>query len=398
MQRELKLPDIGEGIQEGEIIRWIVKEGQRVKEYESVVEIMTEKVNVEIPSPTTGTIIKLLAREGQVVKVGEPIALIEAEGESPAEERPSGPEAGAEVVQKPAPVQRAEAERVEILATPAVRKLARELGVELEQIAGTGPGGRITEEDVRGHLGQRPQPRTEVQSSLIERVPLHGVRRKIAERLTKSKNIEVHVTHFDEVDATGLVALRERAKEIAQRKNVKITYLAFIIRALVPALKQYPYLNATYNEETGEFEIKRYYNIGLATDTEYGLIVPVVKGADKKDIFQLAAEIEGLAEKARTQKLELQEVQDGTFTITNIGPIGGIMATPIINYPEVAILGVHKIVKRPVVKDGQIVIRDMMNLSLSFDHRLIDGAKAANFVNTLKKYIEDPALSWIESI
>lgn len=393
MAKELKLPDIGEGIQEGEIIRWIAKEGQRVKEYEPVVEIMTEKVNVEIPSPTTGTIIKILAKEGQVVKVGAPIALIQTEGEAPAEEQPPQPEARVEAVQKPAAVQKTKVEELEILATPAVRKLARDLGVELGAVIGTGPGGRVTEEDIRGYAARGPQMKMEAPPALVEKVQLRGVRRKIAERLTKSKNVEVHVTHFDEVDVTSLVSLRETTRETSQRSNVKMTYLPFIIKALAKALKQYPHLNATYNEAREEFEVKGYYNIGIATDTDYGLVVPVVKSVDKKDIYQLAAEIDSLAEKARNQKLSLQDVQDGTFTITNIGPIGGTMGTPIINYPEVAILGVHKITKRPVVKEAQIVIREMMNLSLSFDHRLIDGALAANFVNALKKYLEEPA--WI---
>jgi pyruvate dehydrogenase E2 component (dihydrolipoamide acetyltransferase) len=230
-----------------------------------------------------------------------------------------------------------------------------------------------------------------------ERVPLRGIRRKVAEHMAKSKSTAAQVTHVDEVDMTEVVQLREKAKASAEKRGVKLTYLPFIIKALIPALKQYPYLNATLDDEKSEIVLKKYYNIGMATDTEQGLVVPVIKDAEHKSITQLATEISALSDKARAGQLALNEIQGSTFTITNVGGIGGVFATPIINYPEVAILGVHKITKRPVVKDNQIVVRDMTYLSLSFDHRVLDGAMAAHFVNAVKQYLEDPKLLLLET-
>jgi pyruvate dehydrogenase E2 component (dihydrolipoamide acetyltransferase) len=215
--------------------------------------------------------------------------------------------------------------------------------------------------------------------------------------MVKSKSIAAQVTHVDEVDMTEVVQLREKAKVSSEKRGVKLTYLPFIIKALIPALKQYPYLNASLDDEKGEIVLHRYYNIGIATDTEQGLVVPVIKDAEHKSITQLAAEITTLSEKARTNQLTLDQIQGSTFTITNVGGIGGVFATPIINYPEVGILGVHKITKRPVVKDSQIVVRDMTYLSLSFDHRVLDGAMAAYFVNAIKQYLEDPKLLLLET-
>jgi pyruvate dehydrogenase E2 component (dihydrolipoamide acetyltransferase) len=215
--------------------------------------------------------------------------------------------------------------------------------------------------------------------------------------MVNSKHTAAHVTHVDEVDMTEVVQLREKAKQAAEKRGVKLTYLPFIIKALIPALKQYPYLNASLDDEKGEIVLKRYYNIGIATNTEQGLVVPVLKDADHKSITQLAEDIARLSERARAGQLTLDEIQGSTFTITNVGGIGGVFATPIINYPEVAILGVHKITKRPVVKDNQIVIRDMTYLSVSFDHRVLDGAMAAEFMNIIKQYLEDPKLLLLET-
>jgi len=408
---EFKLPDVGEGVAEGEVVKWLVKEGAEVKENQPLVEIMTDKVNVEISSPKKGTILKLNAKEGEVVKVGQVLLVIGEKGEqAPTGPPPSTPATPAQVVAKPAEVTRtatvvpaaAPKKPQEILATPSTRKLARDLGVDLAIVQGTGPGGRITDDDVRRfkESGRRPAAvavTVPTKAGVEERVPLRGIRRKIAEHMIKSTHTTAQVTHVDEVDMTEVVHLREKAKVSAEKRGVKLTYLPFIIKALIPALKQYPYLNASLDDEREEIILKKYYNIGIATNTEQGLVVPVIKDADHKSITQLAEEVAKLSERARTGQLTLDEIQGSTFTITNVGAIGGVFATPIINYPEVAILGVHKITKRPVVKDNQIVIRDMTYFSVSFDHRVLDGAMAAQFMTVIKQYLEDPKLLLLET-
>lgn len=417
---EFKLPDVGEGVAEGEVVKWLVKEGTEVSENEPLVEIMTDKVNVEIPSPRKGTILRLMAKEGEVVKVGQVLIVIGEKSEqvagasataTPSVSRVSaGPPAKEPVaavavkqpVLSPTSVPSRLKKPQEILATPATRRLARDLGVDLALIQGTGPGGRITDDDVH-HSKTSGRGPVAVAVSVPgragseERVQLRGIRRKIAEHMIKSTHTTAQVTHVDEVDMTEVVHLRDKAKIAAEKKGVRITYLPFIIKALIPALKQYPYLNSSLDDEKGEIVLKRYYNIGIATDTEQGLVVPVVKDADHKSINQLATEIATLSEKARSSQLGLDEIQGSTFTITNVGGIGGVFATPIINYPEVAILGVHKITKRPIVKNDQIVVRDMTYFSVSFDHRVLDGAMAAQFMNTVKQYLEDPKLLLLET-
>lgn len=415
MAFEFKLPDIGEGVHEGEIVRWLVKEGDRVEEFQPMVEVMTDKATVEIPAPKSGVILKLMAKEGEVVKVGSILVLIgelgEVVGPPPKLEEEVAAEAGRAAPSQPqgaattAAVTAPHPQRV--LATPATRKLARELGVEINLVPGSGPGGRITDQDVRAFAAShkagavtRPRekpvavPAAQLSPALQreERLPLRGIRKRIAERMHRSKTTAAHFTYVDEVDMTELVKLREEAKALAERKGIKLTYLPFIIKSLIQALKQYPYLNSSIDDARGEIVIKHYYNIGIATATDEGLIVPVVKDADKKSILELAADIERLANKAREGKIALEELQGGTFTITSLGALGGLFATPIINYPESAILGVHEIKKKPVVRDSTIVIRDMMLLSLSFDHRLIDGHVGAMFAKELIKYLEDPKL------
>ena len=411
MAYEFRLPDIGEGVAEGEVVKWHVKEGDLVKENQPLVEIMTDKVNVEIPSPKKGIIQKLMAKEGEVVKVGQVLIVIATADRQPTEaatttasakpiptvaKTPSAPSETRKLATPPV-----QEKPREVLATPATRKLARELGVDLSLIQGTGHAGRITEEDVqRAKPGAWPTAAAVTSTGprgLEERVPLRGIRRLVAQHMAKSKNTAAQVTHVDEVDMTELLQLREKAKASAEKRGAKLTYLPFIIKALIPALKQYPYLNASLDDEKEEIVLRRYYNIGIATDTEQGLVVPVIKDAEHKSIPQLAAEITALSDKARAGQLTLDEIQAGTFTITNVGGIGGIFATPIINYPEVAILGVHKITKRPIVKDDRIVVRDMTYLSLSFDHRVLDGAMAARFVNAIKQYLEDPKLLLLET-
>jgi len=405
---EFKLPDVGEGVAEGEVVKWLVKKGQEVNENQPLVEIMTDKVNVEIPSPRKGTVLSLHAKEGEVVKVGQVLITIAEKGEPASAPKPTPAPvpapAAAKVEEAPSRAVAPTLQRKphEILATPATRKLARDLGVDLEMVQATGPGGRITEEDVRKFKRRGMIPAVTAVArlgprSVEERVPLRGIRRKTAERMAKSKHTAAHVTHVDEVDMTEIVHLRDKAKVSAEKRGVKLTFLPFIIKALIPALKQYPYLNASLDDEKGEIVLKKYYNIGIATNTDQGLVVPVLKDADHKSITQLAEEIGKLSEKARAGQLSLDEIQGSTFTITNVGGIGGVFATPIINYPEVAILGVHKITKRPVVKDDQIVIRDMTYLSVSFDHRVLDGAMAAEFMNAIKHYLEDPKMLLLET-
>jgi len=414
MAFEFRLPDIGEGVAEGEVIRWLVKEGAEVKENQPLVEIMTDKVNVEIPSPRKGAILKLMAKEGETVKVGQVLLVIGEKGEQGSAPTAVGPTPTAAKtpaavppkasvsIPSPAPVAIVQKKPQEILATPATRKLARDLGVELAIVQGTGPGGRITDDDVRrfkdvGKGAAAVAVTVAGPRGVEERILMRGIRRKVAEHMVKSRDSTAQVTHVDEVDMTEVVHLREKTKASAEKRGIKLTYLPFIIKALVQALKKYPYLNASLDDEKQEIVLKKYYNIGIATDTEQGLVVPVLKGAEHKSITQLADEISKLSEKARAGQLTLDEIQGSTFTVTNVGGIGGVFATPIINYPEVAILGVHKITKRPVVRDNQITIRDMTYLSVSFDHRVLDGAMAAQFMNTIKQYLEDPKLLLIET-
>jgi pyruvate dehydrogenase E2 component (dihydrolipoamide acetyltransferase) len=381
MEFMLKLPDIGEGVAEGEILKWLVKEGEAVKEDQSLVEVMTDKVNVQIPSP----------KEGEVVKVGHGILVIEVEED--AQDSPVPAEPSSQAAPAPAPQSaRPQVALDRVLATPATRKLARELGVDLTTVIGTGPVGRVTDDDVRSG---RPSPAVAssaapAPSSGEERIQLRGVRKVIAERMAKSFHTMALVTLVDEVDMTELVLLKEAFKGSAEKKGVKLTFLPFIIKAVIPALREFPYANSTLDERNGEIVLKKRYNLGIAADTPNGLMVPVLKDADLKDIFELSAEIERLASRARTGELGLEEVQGSTFTITNLGSIGGLFATPIVNYPEAAILGTHRISKRPVVRDGKIEVRDMMYLSLSFDHRVIDGAYGARFMNRVIEIIQDP--------
>jgi len=395
---EFKLPDLGEGITEGEILKWMTKEGDQIEEDQPIVEVMTDKVNVQIPSPRSGKVAKILVKEGDVAKVGQTIIVIDdgTGGVPTAASAPSVP--------RPAPVapimqaQPPSAAIAAVLATPATRRLARELGVDIGTIRGSGPQGRVTDDDVRR---SSPQPGTStvtVQAAQAappvggpreELVPLRGLRRTISERMVKSLRTTAQVTHVDEADMTELVLLREAFKGSAEKRGVRLTYLPFIIKAIVPALKEFPYVNSSLDEQAVNVVLKKYYNIGIATDTEQGLVVPVVTDVDRKDIFELAGEIEKLSQKARNGQLTLDEVHGSTFTITNVGAIGGLFATPIINIPEVAILGLHKIAKRPVVRDGKIEVRDTTYLSLSFDHRVIDGAYAARFTSRVIETIQD---------
>jgi pyruvate dehydrogenase E2 component (dihydrolipoamide acetyltransferase) len=402
MTYDLKLPDIGEGVAEGEILKWMAKEGDQIKEDQPIVEVMTDKVNVQIPAPRTGKVVSVLVKEGDIAKVGQTIMVID-DGSGGSPSTPATPTPLPPVAHPgsaPSSPQPMAAAASGVLATPATRKLARELGVDITAVKGSGPQGRVTDEDVRRSTTgsrsgpatvtmQTPQPARQRGGPLEELVPLRGLRRTISERMLRSLQTTAQVTHVDEADMTELVLLREAFKGSAEKRGVRLTFLPFIIKALIPALKEFPYVNSSLDEQNGNIVLKKYYNIGIATDTEQGLVVPVVKDADMKDIFELAGEIEKLTDRARKGQLTLDDVHGGTFTITNVGAIGGLFATPIVNAPEVAILGLHKIAKRPVVRDGKVEIRDTTYLSLSFDHRVVDGAYAARFTSRVIETIQD---------
>ncbi|OGD45867.1 hypothetical protein A3K70_00240 [Candidatus Bathyarchaeota archaeon RBG_16_48_13] len=404
MPQNFRLPDIGEGIAEAEIVKWEVKEGDMIQEHQQVVKIETDKAIVELPSPKSGIVLKIHHREGDMVKVGETLMTIggpdeklEGFGAIPAS-------SGTSVVGVLEEAPMIAAKPPQVLATPATRKLAKDLNVDLTQITGTGPEGRITDEDVKriseGKSEREIEPIVKIAKEYdlygyYKTIPLKGVRRSTAKKMTESKRIIPHVTHMDEADVTELERIKEKQKEI-EKQDVHITYLPFVIKAVVAALKEYPYLNSSLNDETEEIIVKKYYNIGVAVDTEDGLIVPVIKAADQKSIVQLAKEIQVLAEKTRSREVDLADLKGGTFTITNVGFIGGLYATPIINYPESAILALGRIYEKPVAHDEEIKIRRIMPLSLSFDHRVIDGAMAARFVNTVIKYVGDPSLLLLE--
>jgi pyruvate dehydrogenase E2 component (dihydrolipoamide acetyltransferase) len=401
MSYEFKLPDLGEGLTEAEIVKWRVKEGDTVKEDDPLVEVLTEKANIEIPSPVAGRVARIAAQEGERVRVGQLLVVIETEeaARPSLEATPKREEAARPGAPTPTIVR----------ASPAARRLARELNVQLDRLVGTGPGGIITEEDVRRAAGlptappqvqERARPEllpTPPPSPLEERIPIRGIRRRIAERLTRAHLSTAMVTHVEEVDFTRLVEIRERLKQVGQERGVRVTYLPLIMKLMVPALKKYPLVNSTVDEERGEIVVHKVYNIGIATDTPQGLIVPVVKDVDKKDVFQLAAEIEALSEKARRGEITLEEIRGGTVTITNIGSVGGIFATPILNYPEAAILGIGRIHKRPIYRGGEVRVADVAYLFLTFDHRVFDGVYAAQFTSLLASYIENPGLLLFEA-
>ncbi len=385
MPFDFVLPDLGEGITEGEIRKWLVKEGNAIEEHQTVLEIETDKAVVEVPSPKKGTVLKINKEEGDIAKVGEVLMTIAETGE---EQKPEEKKSVSVVGVLPE-------EEEEVLATPSVRALAKELGVKLESIKGSGPGGSITKEDVQEAADKGKK--TEDQFGAMERIPLKGLRRTIAKNLLIAQKTTASVTGMDEADITELWNLREKEKKPIQEKGMHLTFMPFFIKAVYHALLEHPLLNASIDDEREEITIKKYYNFGIAVDTPEGLMVPVVKDAGKKTILELAIEIQNLGQKARERKIKLEEIKGSTFTITNYGHFGGWFATPIINYPDVAILGIGKISDKPWVKDGQIVIRKILPLSLTFDHRVTDGVDASKFLTKVMQYLEDPALLFIES-
>ena len=424
---EFKLPDIGEGIHEGEIVKWFVKAGDTVKEDDVLLEVQNDKAVVEIPAPVDGTVKEVKVSEGTVAVVGDVLISFDIEGDAPAgeEEAPEQPKAEEktedvkEDVKEDAPrdVQLHKSERV--IAMPSVRKYAREKGVDIREVNGSGDNGRVLKEDIDAFAnGEAPSAeattektdsvapaaaaKTEIKPyesatpELETREKIRGIRKAISKAMVNSKHTAPHVTLMDEVDVTKLVALRKDFKQVAADQGVKLTYLPFVVKALTAAAKAFPTINASIDDVNEEIVYKNYYNIGIAADTDNGLVVPVVKDADRKSIYALATNINELAGKAREGKLAGEDMKGGSITITNIGSAGGQWFTPVINHPEVAILGIGRIAEKAVVKNGEIVAAPVLALSFSFDHRLIDGATAQNALNMVKRLLQDPALLMME--
>ncbi|NUK29846.1 2-oxo acid dehydrogenase subunit E2 [Parageobacillus sp. VR-IP] len=393
MRYEFKLPDIGEGLHEAEIIRWLIQEGDEVAADQPIAEIQTDKAMVEITTPVAGKVVALAGPEGATVKVGEALIVVEQETGSAGQQEADSVE--------PAPLQR----KKRVIAAPSVRKRAREMGVPIEEVEGSGEGGRVTLADLERYVKERESAAAAAAPALEtakpsaggndgavkeERLPIRGLRKKIAEKMVKSAYTAPHVTGMDEVDVTKLVEIRTVLAKQLESESIKLTYLPFVIKAVTRALQEHPIFNAMVDEETNEIVLKKEYHIGIATATKEGLVVPVIKHADQKSIRELAMEIADLSEKAHRHTLRIDELQGSTFTITSTGAGGGWFATPIINYPEVAILGVHAIKRRPAVVGDEIVIRNMMGLSLTFDHRVIDGEPAGRFMRTIARILEHP--------
>lgn len=474
MPKEIVLPELAESVVEGEILKWLVEEGDTLRKDQPFVEVMTDKVTVELPSPHAGVLAKKLAKEGEVVKVHAPIAVLVEEGEiapgitdkapvtsaanlqaanlqaqeersivepgqtvadsgeelslfkpDKKQEQVKNPFTGAGTVTTPSGV----VNPGRILAVPAARKLARELGLELNHIPGSGPNGRIRVEDVKRFAEQSAAPAVAATAeapapaatsapagtvgfpspvqykspkgyeALEERIPLRGLRRAIAQQMVASHLYTVRTLSVDEADFTELVALRERLKPAAQAQGIKLSYLPFIFKAIARGLKKYPSLNSSLDEAKQEIVLKRYYHMGMAVATDAGLVVPVIRDVDRKSVLELAAEISELAEKAREGKLSPEDMGGSSFSVTNIGSIGALFSFPIINVPDAAILGVHSLQKRPMVMpDDSIAVRHMMYLSLSFDHRLVDGAEAAKFCREVIRLLQNPDLLLLEAI
>ncbi|MEM1007404.1 MAG: dihydrolipoamide acetyltransferase family protein [Myxococcota bacterium] len=439
-QYTFTFPDVGEGIHEAQLVEWLANVGDAIKEDQPLCRVETDKAVVGIPSPVTGVISDLKGAPGEIIHVGDPIAFFELEGtatqastdaSAASTAAPSADVASSTIsTSTRSSVTRPTASNAaKILATPHTRALARSMSVDLTKVSGTGRAGRITDQDVERaaqssnvstlfpEIPNAPTPvvttppvhqqvaqqanttpsstptpeREQRQEGPVERVPMSFLRRKIAEQMARSRQQLVHVTHVEEADITDLFEAYRASKQVLAKRDIKLTPLPYFIKATVACLKEFPMFNSSYDAEKGEMIYKKYYNIGMAVDTPEGLVVPVIRDADRKDIATLATEIRDLAKRARERTLKIEEMRGGTYTITNIGPIGGVFATPIINYPEIAILGLHKIEDRPAVVNGALCVRKRMYLSTSFDHQVIDGGDAARFMRTLAEMLSDPA-------
>ncbi|HZK00458.1 MAG TPA: dihydrolipoamide acetyltransferase family protein [Tissierellaceae bacterium] len=422
MKFEFQFPDIGEGLDEGVIMKWLVEEGDDINEGDSLAEVETDKVTTEIPSPKTGKVSELKFNEGDKINVGQVFITIEIEGQAASEttetieaevveEETAGvvgeviasseviPPSTEEVSLRARP-----AKETKVLATPVARKMAKDLGVDIATVIGSGPNGRVMKEDIQKAKDQlstpeakavpeakvAPTPTASPPQDNEERIPLSSIRKTISKRMTESRFTIPHTTTMDEIDVSNLDEFRKKYKDVLSEEDVKLTYLPFIIKAAIVGLKKFPEFNASLDEVNEEFVLKYYYNIGIATDTDRGLMVPVVKDADKLSIVELAKAVEDVSSRAKENKSQLHELRGGSFTVTNYGSIGGHFAIPIINYPESAILGLGRVVKKPIVKDDEIVIAKVLPVSLSYDHRTIDGASGAHFINLLKELLSDP--------
>ena len=412
---EFPLPEIGEGVMEGEVVEWLVKVGDEITHDQPIVSVLTDKATVEITAPANGTVVETVGDPGDMVDVGSTIMKLRSSDVAPAAAKAEAPAKAAEPSQKAKPKAVSPAVSPEDnpsisafgtpLATPAVRKLASSMGVDLRTVQGSGPNHRITKADVeqaKAAPSESPKPKqappspsaapaaAAASSGEPRRERLKGLRKAIHGSMTKSKSIIPHFTYVDEVEMDALVAMRTQLKPVAEAEGIKLTYLPFIAKAVVFALKKYPILNASMDDEAGEIVYHQDYNLGIAAATQDGLTVPVLKHADQKTILQIASEMVELTDRARNRRSTLDDISGGTFTLTSLGRIGGLLSTPIINHPEVGILGIHNLQPRAVVRDGEIVIRQMMNLALSFDHRLVDGDVGAVFTQEIKSYLEDP--------
>lgn len=422
MKYIFKFPDIGEGLEEGRIVEWLVKKGQEIQEGDMLVTMETDKVVTEIPSPKTGTISKLYGKEGDVINVGEALAEIEIEGTAdeqestdenkaePVEEKGAGvvgtiEEAGTGAVLSSSneglseEQSRQKPKRKKAMATPVARAMAKDLGVDINQVKGTGPAGRVMKADIKRFAEQQTSSRkttTQTYKSDAGQEPktqtekLSQIRKTIAKNMRESKQKAAHMTVFDDAEISELERIRKKYKARYAEKGIKLTYLAFVIKALVKALQKHKVLNSQMDEENDLLIYKKYYNIGVAVDTDKGLVVPVIRDADKLSISQIAEAVQNLALKAAEGKLEMNDFKDGTFTITSYGSIGGKYAAPVINYPQAGILGVGRVYDQPVIKNSEIVPGKQLPISAAVDHRIVDGGEVTRFLNRVLEYLSDP--------
>ncbi|MGD9964618.1 MAG: dihydrolipoamide acetyltransferase family protein [Candidatus Izemoplasmatales bacterium] len=410
---EFKFADIGEGIHEGKILEYNYKIGDMIKEGETLVTIETDKVNAEIPVPVDGKIVELGPNVGEIVQVGEILAKID-DGNNKEENKiqeeldEESDEAGVvgklevseEVIASANEVNDDHKETAKVLATPVARKMANDFNINIKDIKGTGEHGRVLRSDIENYKNKEKTTDLEIRSKVEmpsiktsdgdRREQISTLRKSVVKAMTLSKQVIPHTTLIDELDVSKLVAFREEYKETAKTKGIKLTYMAFIIKALAKSIKEYPIFNSSFDHENQEIIYRKNVNIGIAVDTPDGLIVPNIKNADTLSLFEIANEVERLSTLAKERKIQLSELQNGTITITNFGAFDAISGTPVIKYPEVAILGIGKITKKPVVVNNEIVIRDIAPLSLTFDHRIIDGADGGRFMILYKKYLSDP--------
>lgn len=430
--QDIKLPELGEGVTEGELVKWLVKSGDSVKADQAIAEVLTDKATVEVPTPVAGVVKDLKFKSGDVVKVGSTMITLLGGAQAPAGAQREVPAAAhANFAAAHAPIQSSTSTVAaaqpalgsifppvadsKVLATPATRRLAREMNVDINSLGGSGLAGRVTREDVLSAKGTAPAsstakapttggisiPKPSYQSpagAAEERVPLIGIRKKIAENMQRSKLVIPHFTIMDEAKVDAMVTLRESLKEHAEKQGTKITYLPIVMKALIATIREFPQFNASIDDAAGEIVYKKYFNLGFAADTPNGLVVPVIKNADQKSIMEISKEILDLSKRARDGKLKPDEMKGATITVTNIGSIGGTYATPVINHPEVAILGMYKIDEKPVIKNGQLTAIKVMNYTMTADHRLIDGAVAAKFLASFIGRIENPGKLLVELI